>query len=684
MPAHSSSSDRRTQSHDITVETACPLDCPDSCSLSVKVNGGRVVSIDGSTRQGVTGGYICAKVRRFPERLYGAARVQHPVVRIGPKGSGKFARVSWEEALGTIARIIGKVRERWGGEAILPFSYGGSNGLVSQDTTDARLFRRLGASRLRRSVCAAPTTEALEALYGRMPSVAYDDYVEARLIVIWGANPSTSGLHLVPYIQEARRRGARLVVVDPRRTQLARLADLHLGVRPGSDLVVALALHRYLFEQGAADMPFLEAHAVGIDELRERAGEWPIERAADVAGVEAEELLRFAEMYAKISPAVIRCGWGVERNRNGGSAVLAILGLPAVAGKFGVRGGGYSMSNSGAWAIDRDRWIGVGEPATRIVNMNHLGRALLELKDPPVKTLFVYNCNPAVTMPDQNRVVRGLEREDLFTVVFDQVFTDTTLYADVVLPATTFLEAYDVTRAYGPLSLQLVQPVVDSIGEARPNSQVFGDLATACGVDGEDDPRGEIDVLMSVLAGLPQAAANELRESRLAVPDCGKTPVQFKDVFPRTHDGKVDLFPCRLESETGGRLYRFAPDPGSEHYPLALISPATDKTISSTLGELPEREAHLLMHHDDAAVRGLQDGDVVRVANDLGEVHCLLTVADGVRRGTVVLPKGLWKKSTRNGSTATALAPDALTDFAGGACFNDARVEVTLLERRIV
>jgi len=672
----------RTHPYDIIVETACPLDCPDSCSLSVKVNGGQVVSVDGSNRQPVTGGYICAKVRRFQERVYGPSRVHHPVVRTGPKGRATFAQMSWEEALGTIARITMKVRERWGGEAILPFSYGGSNGLVSQDTTDARLFRRLGASRLLRSVCAAPTTAAVDALYGKMPSVAYDDYVEARLIVVWGANPSASGIHLVPYIQDGQRRGARLVVVDPRRTPLARLADLHLPVRPGTDIVVALALHRFLFEHGAADGEFLGRHARGVEQLRERALEWPLERAAEIAGIDADDLRRFADMYATTSPAVIRCGWGVARNRNGGNAALAILALPAVAGKFGVRGGGYSMSSAGAWRIDRNRWIGVDEPGTRVVNMNHLGRALTELSDPPIKTLFVYNCNPAVTMPDQNRVIRGLEREDLFTVVFDQVFTDTALYADIVLPATTFLEAYDIARAYGPLSLQLVQPVIDSVGEARPNAQVFGDLLTACGLDGEDEPQGELDVLMHVLDGLPEGAAGQLRESCFAVPECGRTPVQFKDVFPETPDQKVDLFPARLEAETNGRLYTFTPDPATDRYPLALISPASDNTISSTLGELPQPEVKLLVHPADAAARALEDGDIVRVTNDLGEVHCPVSVAPAVRSGTVVLPKGLWRKSTRNGSTATALAPDALTDFGGGACFNDARVEVSLLERR--
>lgn len=680
MRTHPHVSDLRAQSHDITVETACPLDCPDSCSLDVKVNGGRIVSIDGSRRQPVTRGYICAKVRRFHERVYGPSRILHPSVRAGAKGQGMFRRVSWEEATAAIVDRLQRVRDEWGGEAILPFCYGGSNGLVSQDTTDARFFHRLGASRLVRTVCAAPTGSALQAMYGKMPSVAYDDYPGVALIVIWGANPSASGIHLIPFVREAQRRGAKLVVVDPRRTPLAQSADVHLAVRPGTDVVVALALHRFLFETNRADTTFLDAHARGTEQLRARADEWTLERAAAIADVELADLRGFAEMYASLTPAVIRCGWGVERNRNGGNAALAILALPAVAGKFGVRGGGYTMSSSGAWKLDRTAWTGDDSPS-RIVNMNHLGRALTEFADPPVKALFVYNCNPAVTMPDQNRVLRGLEREDLFTVVFDQVFTDTAIYADVVLPATTFLEGYDIARAYGPISLQLVQPVIDSIGEARTNAQVFGELVSAAGLDGDDQPNGELDVLMKVLETLPGSAGGQLRDTRFAVPDCGRTPVQFQDVFPGTPDAKADLFPAALDRETSGRLYTFRPDPATDRYPLALISPASDKTISSTLGELPRAEGTLLMHPADAADRALQNADIVSVANELGEVRCPLTVAPSVRRGTVVLPKGLWRKSTRNGSTATALAPDTLTDIGGGACFNDARVEVRLIER---
>ncbi|MBP7570551.1 MAG: molybdopterin-dependent oxidoreductase [Acidobacteria bacterium] len=668
---------RMSTGPDETVETACPLDCPDSCSLSVTVNEGRVVAIDGSHRSFTTAGFICDKVRRFGDRVTGDARLLYPAIRVGPKGRAAFSQIGWDEAIDLLATRLRETRDRWGGEAILPFSYGGSNGLVTQDTSDARLFARLGSSRLARNVCAAPTGAALAAMYGRMPSVSYPDYEHARLIVIWGGNPATSGIHLLPYVQRARKAGATLIVVDPRVTPVARQADLHVPVRPGTDLPVALALHRHLFESGAADQAFLSAHARGADRLRERAAEWTFERAAEVAGVEAGVLREFAERYAGASPALVRCGWGLERNRNGGSAAAAVLALAAVGGKFGVRGGGFSMTNTPAWGIERT-WMDA-ENGRRTVNMNLLGRALTEYDAPPVKLLFVYNSNPAVTIPDQARVLRGLERDDLFTVVFDQVMTDTAAYADLVLPATTFLEHYDLARAYGPISLQMVRPVIDGVGEARSNPEVFGSLLSALGLANGKD-QGELETLLEVMGHLPAPVARALENGDRPEPAFGLTPVQFADVRPGTPDGKVDLFPANLEAESSAGLYRYIPDPASDRYPLALISPASRRTISSTLGELPRPQPTLAMHPVDAHARGLTEGAPVRVFNDLGAVRCPLSIDPTVRPGTVSLPKGLWRKSTANGFTATVLAPDTLTDIGAGACFNDARVQVERTE----
>ena len=517
-----------------TVESGCPLDCPDACSLSVTVTDGRVVAIDGSHANPVTRGYICAKVRGYPGHMYGAERLLYPAVRRGPKGEGRFERASWDEALTLVADRLRAVRRDWGGEAILPLSYGGSNGYLSQDTTDARLFRRLGASNLLRAVCAMPTGRAAEGLYGDMAGVAYPDYAAARLIVVWGANPSVGGIHLVPYIQEAQKKGARLVVIDPRRTTLARRADSHLALRPGTDLGLALALIRWLFANEKADTTFLARHTTGGDELRRRAEPWTLERAAEVTGLGAGDIEAFARLYAETRPAVIRCGWGLERNRNGGSAVAAVLALPAVAGKFGERGGGYTLSNSVVWDLNTSLAAAEPEPATRAVNMNQVGTTLTGRPDPPVKLLFVYDCNPLMTLPAQQRVREGLLREDLFTVVFDQVMTDTALHADVVLPAATFLERREIARGYGAYALQDRSAVIAPVGESRPNHEVFAELCARAGVSRPGDPTTTEELTEAIYQSSPRRDAIRagLAERGVADPPAGTAPIQFVDVFP--------------------------------------------------------------------------------------------------------------------------------------------------------
>jgi anaerobic selenocysteine-containing dehydrogenase len=654
--------------------SACPLDCPDACSLEVRVVDGRVVKVDGDHRNPVTQGYICAKVRRTPEHLYGPDRLLYPARRVGPKGEGRFERTSWDAALDLAAERLRAARDGSGGESILPFCYGGSNGLLTQDTTDARLFHRLGASRLARTVCAAPSGRAATGLYGKMAGVAFQDFPHARLIVLWGVNPSASGIHLVPFVLEAQRAGARLVVIDPRRTPLARKADLHLGIRPGSDLALALAALSWFFETERADLAFLAGHATGAEELRRRARGWTFERAAEVTGLPAGDIEGFVRLYAESSPALIRTGWGMERNRNGGSAVAAALALPAVAGKFGVRGGGYTMSNSGVWGIDQAPAVAAPPPATRTVNMNRLGEVLLE-GEPPVEVLFVYNCNPLATMPNQEKVRRGLAREDLFTVVFEQVWTDTARWADLVLPATHFLEHSELVRGYGSYLLQQSGPVVAPAGEARSNPEVFGDLVARLGLEKPDDP-GTAEELTAALLGRFERVRGELERDGMALPKGGNAPVQFVDAFPQTPDRKIHLVPEALDREAPHGLYAFQDDPGDARHPLALISPSTGRRLNSTLGQLEKGPAALEIHPHDAETRGIAGGDSVRVWNDLGEVRVAARLNPDLRPGVVYLPKGLWSHNTLSGTTANALAPDTFTDLGQGACFNDARVEI--------
>jgi anaerobic selenocysteine-containing dehydrogenase len=665
-----------------TARSVCPLDCPDRCSLDVRVEEGRVVSLEGNRLNPITAGFICSKVRRYPERLYGPDRIGQPLRRVGRKGEGRFEPISWDSALDEVALRLRSVREAQGGEAILPFAYGGSNGLVTQGMADEDLFRSLGASRLLKTVCAAQTSAASEALYGGMASVDLADAEHARFILIWGANPKHSNVHLLPFLKRAREAGARVALVDPRRTMGAGYVDRHLAVFPGSDLVVALAMIDHLARTGGIDRAFLASHATGSDALLERAREWPLERAAAVARVGAREIAALAEEYAEAQPALVRCGWGVERNRNGEAAVAAILSLPAVAGKFGRRGGGYALSTSEAYRVRSESLTRVPETNTRAINMSQLGRALLDEADPRVSLLFVYDANPAVTLPDQTRVLAGLLREDLFTVVFDQVLTDTARYADIVLPATTFLEQSEVAISYGTYAVQLSEPVIPPIGEARSNTAVFSALAQRLGVglpEEEDDARiqralGAIEGPVALPVGEDRLGAIR-RDGVLRLTFDGRGPVQFETAFPGTPDGKARLWP----EEWGSDPYGFLEDPGDPEHPLALISPSSDRSICSTLGEFGFAQVFVEMNPRDAGVRGLAPGTEVRIHNALGEVRVPLRLNPDLRPGVAHLPKGIWSRHTRNGVVGSALVPDALSGVSKGACFNDARVEVSAI-----
>jgi anaerobic selenocysteine-containing dehydrogenase len=596
--------------------------------------------------------------------------------RVGKKGGGEFEPMSWDEAITVIAGRLKDIAARWGGEAILPYHYGGSNGLMTDGFLDDLFFARLGASRLAKTVCAAPATAAAVGMYGKMAGVAFEDYVHAKCIIVWGANPKVSNIHLVPFLREAKQRGAFVAAVDPIRNLSTVEADLHLAVKPGTDLPVALAIVRLLREEGRLDDRFLSQHAKSVDPLLEAADSWPIGRAAAEAGVTPQQLERIAREYADSAPAVIRCGWGVERNSNGGQAVAAILALPALLGKFGVRGGGYTLSNSGAVRMATAKLCDVSQWSTRVINMTQLGEVLGNGCEPPVKSLFVYNCNPAVTVPDQNAVLRGLAREDLFTVVFEQVMTDSAMYADVLLPATTFLEHRDIRVSYGNYIVGGVKPALAPRGEARSNPQLFAAIGRAMGFT-DDAFQWDDETCLQRLSGaieLAGVAADPTllvqgQQQRCEFP--GGTPIQFATVLPMTSDGKIDMCPTVL----GDEPYSYRPL-DSSRYPLRLVSPATAKLISSTLGEFNLPKLWVSINPNDASPRHIASGDEVRVFNELGEVVCTANVTAKVRPGVALIPKGAWRKSSRNGMTATALCPANVNVVGGGACYNDARVEV--------
>lgn len=661
-----------------TRPSACPLDCPDGCSLSVTVTEGRVTALTGDRRNPATQGLICGKVRGFAKQVYGPTRIQTPARRVGKKGEGRFEPISWDEALDTIVSRFRACITTDGASSILPCSYGGSNGWLSEGTIDRRLFHRLGASRLSRSLCGAPTGRAHSGLYGRMPGVDIRDLVHSRLIVLWGFNPNSSGIHLVPVIKDVKSNGGKLVVIDPRTTPLAKLADLHLPIRPGTDLPLALSVITWLFDEQRADLAFLERHTRSWQTLRDRAAQWTLAEAAAECGIEPHEIEQFAQLYANTSPTVIRLGYGLERNRNGGSASAAILALPAIAGKFGAVGGGFYASTSGTFALDPDTAIGAAEPATRIVNLAQLGRALTDLTDPPVKALFVYDCNPVSTLPLQQQVRAGLEREDLFTVVFDQVTTDTALYADILLPATTFLEHDDLTLSYGTTVAHRIRPAIDPVGEARSNVSVFADLLNRFDLAQPTDPTDPDALTEALLRNSPQR--DQLHRAFEANGTAYAYSTPFVDRFPGLPDQKIDLCPASLEEESMIGLYRYRPDPKTDRYPLSLISPAQAKTINSTMAQNISTLAKLCMHPVDAKDRRIQSDDLVRVYNAWGETRVHVSVTTEVRPGVVWMPKGLWKQHTVDGNSSNALCPDDLTDLGAGPVYNDTRVDIELAD----
>lgn len=658
------------------IPTTCVMDCPDTCALEVEVHDDTIHRIGGSKAQPTTNGFICDKVARFARRAYHPHRLLYPMRRVGPKGSGQFQRIGWDEAIAQITVRVRDIIRQWGGEAILPYHYGGSNGFLTEEFLDDYYFAKLGASRLAKTLCAGPATEVAQGMYGKMPGVAFEDFASARFILIWGANPKVSNIHLMPFIRQAKKNGAFVAVIDPVKNFSSQEIDLHLPIWPGTDLPIALAMIRLWKEAGKLDTAFLQHHAEGVEPLLRAADAWSVQRAAREADVAPQTIERLAEVYAASTPAVIRCGWGTERNRNGGQAIAAILAMPALLGKFGVRGGGYTLSNSGAARLDRSQIFGPFDWQTRIINMSQLGQVLTGNLQPPIQALFVYNCNPAVTVPDQNVVLRGLAREDLFTVVFEQVMTDTALYADILLPATTFLEHHDIKRAYGNYVVGGVQPVIAPRGEAKSNIEVFAALGRAMGWTDELfhlDAQAYMHRVAAALSlyGKPADAAT-LTSGRPHHYDFpGRTPIQFQTVFPLTPDRKIHLTPTCL----GDPPFHYQPV-RNERFPLAMISPATSKMITSTMGEYNYPALWLTMHPTDAAARAICHGDQVRVFNELGEVICRARVSDKIRPGVVSMPKGAWRYASGNGLTATALAPAHVSEVGGGACYNDARVEV--------
>ncbi len=679
-----------------TLKVVCPHDCPDTCVMTVDVEDGRAVSLGGDPEHRFTQGFLCAKVNKYLERVYSPDRILHPQKRVGKKGEGRFARITWDEALDTIAARFRQVIDQHGPQAILPYSYAGNMGLLSYGSMDRRFFNALGASLLDRTICASAGTAGLKSTIGKTMGFDPEAVVHARFIVAWGANIVSSNVHLWPFIEEARRRGARLVAIDPYRSRTAERADRHLALLPGTDGALALGVMHVLFRDGLTDDDYIARYTLGAESLRERVREWTPARTAHVTGLTAAEVETFAREYATVQPSALRINYGLNRHAGAGMAVRTIACLPALVGAWRHPGGGLLLSCSGTFPVDPEALErpDLVPPGTRTLNMSQLGRLLLDPElAPPVKALFVYNANPGAVAPEQEMVRTGLAREDLFTVVHDLFATDTVDFADLVLPATTTLEHYDIHKAYGHLYLSLSRPAIAPPGECQPNTEVFRLLAARLGLDDPCLRESDRDMARQALRwehphldGITFERLEREGSVRLSVPDPFAPFAQGG--FP-TASGKCELV---AESLAGLGLdpvptyippresVQSAPDL-ARRYPLAFISPPAHHFLNSTFSAQPvfvrrEGEASVTIHPDDAAARGIRDGQTVRTFNDRGSFLATAHVSDAARPGVVVGLSIWWAKMCPGGRNANAVTGQELTDMGGGATFYDALVEV--------
>jgi anaerobic selenocysteine-containing dehydrogenase len=657
--------------------SVCALDCPDTCALLIDVDEkGRGSRLRGDPDHPVTRGFLCGKVARYLEREYSPRRLLYPQKRTGAKGKGQFERISWDEALDTIARNLEGAVEKYGPESILPYSYAGTMGLLQGSGMDRRFFHRLGASRLDRTICSAAGAAGLTATLGLRYGTEPEQFRQSRLIIAWGANIHGTNVHLWPFIVEARRNGAKLYVIDPVTTRTARLADKHFPIYPGSDLALAMGLMHVILREGLADSEYIEQHTSGIENVREKAREYTPERVAHLTGIPADDIVALARDYASIQPAAIRLNYGVQRSERGGAAISAIAALPALTGSWKHLGGGLQLSVSQAFHFNRKglEMPDLGRPA-RNVNMSELGKALTELDSPPVHALVVYNSNPAAIAPNQNLVLRGLKRDDLFTVVLEQFQTDTADYADILLPVTTFLEHTDVYLAYGHYYLQLARPALPAPGECRSNVDIFRGLAKKLGFDNPCFDDSEDDMIRTLLdsghpflEGITLERLDRERSVRLNIPRLPFANGGFGTPFP-TH--LWDYSPPS-ESRLGDAALR-------SRFPIELISSKNDDSMNSTFGHrasVDAQTARLVVHPEDAVVRSIITGDHVRVFNDRGSVLYTAEVGDGVRPGVARAPSVRWNKLSPSRNNANALTSDRLTDIGGGPTFYSCLVQI--------
>ncbi|HJU21992.1 MAG TPA: molybdopterin oxidoreductase family protein [Casimicrobiaceae bacterium] len=678
------------------VRAACPHDCPDTCAMLVTVENGRAVDIRGAPDHPPTGGTLCTKVARYLDRTYSPDRLRYPMRRIGAKGEGRFARISWDEALDEIAeRFKAIAASSDGPQAILPYSYAGTMGLLQGSSMDRRFFHRLGASLLARTICAAAGKAGWGAVIGASMGMDVEAYENSRLILIWGSNPITSNLHFWTRAQEAKRRGAKLIAIDPYRSATAQKCHEHIALLPGTDAALAFGIMRVLIDEGFVDRDYVDRYTVGFDALAARAREWTPARVATACGIEPDQVVQLARDYGTIKPAAIRLNYGMQRVHGGGNAVRAVACLPALVGAWRDPAGGALLSSSGTFptdsqALERPDLIR-GSPRT--INMSTIGDALTRIDDPPIRAIYVYNSNPVAVAPESSRVVAGFSREDLFCVVHEIFKTDTADYADILLPATTQLEQTDIHGSYGHLYVLANNPAIAPIAEALPNTEVFRRLAAKMGFDepcfrdSDDELARQAYRANDVRAigidwdSLKAAGFTRLNVSRPYAPfaqgnfptPSGKCEFWSQTLAARGEDPLPSYLPPRESVATNAEL--------AARYPLGFISPPARNFLNSSFANLPafvdeEKTPRLDIHPDDAAARAILTGDPVRVFNDRGSLLATARVTDRARRGVVVAPSIWWRKLAPGGENANAVTSQAITDLGEGPTFYDCLVEV--------
>jgi anaerobic selenocysteine-containing dehydrogenase len=671
--------------------------------MLVTVESGRAVRVAGDPDHPFTRGFLCAKVNRYVERTYQQDRLLHPLRRVGPKGSGRFERTTWESALGEIADRLNKIRNSSDGpQAILPYSYAGTMGMVQGSSMDRRFFHRIGASMLDRTICSMAGTVGMRMTVGANVGADPEGIPSSDLILLWGTNTLTANPHLWPFVLEARERGARVIAIDPIRTRTAAQCDEWIAIRPGTDAALALGMMHVLFERGLEDAAYLDAYTLGADQLRVRAREYSPERVSAITGVPVETIVSLGERYGRSKAAFIRVNYGLQRHRGGGMAVRTIACLPAVTGHWRRAGGGVQLSSSANFSFDKRALERADlSPPVRTINMIRLGEALTTrdagVGGPPVRALVVYNSNPAAVAPDRNTVLRGLARDDLFTVVLEHFQTDTADYADIVLPATTQLEHWDVHLSYGHHYVTLNQPSIEPLGEALPNSEIFRRLAARMGLDdamfGDDDVTLIRQALGSSTGKLEGVTLETLLDKGWARLNLPKPYLPYADGGFTTPSGKCEFYSARMAEMGLDPLPAFTPPyefpeevPAlADRYPLTLISSPAHQFLNSTFVNVDSLrraagEPECLLHPVDAERRGIAVGARVVVHNDRGAFTAVARVEDGIRPGVVWAPSIWWGKFAADGANANQTTSQRETDLGHGPVFYDNLVEVGLAD----